>query len=287
YGIYNIIASVQSCKEKQNKVIEALKEYRKVDKALDESITQAKEAKQLIQEAWENMRKDLTSPEFMDDLKEVQNVILSLSTQSQDLKIAADKVQKYIEKAKVVDGQKRLYEIIRELSEGLGSIPFTLDCYTEKVQMAEYVLRECKRGTDSFEALYSQAIEQFDTKAKSCEDKIGYAHIEEPAIKIGLAELTQKENFQEDCILNSPLRKSLACKYKSEKYSDKEIAEKIEGVSEEQVEFLTKDCPKSSLSPAEKTRVCNLRKADKTLFTDEKIASTLGLNVDDVKSVKC
>lgn len=50
YGIYNIIASAQNCKEKQDKVIEALKEYRKVDQALDESIAKAKEAKKFVQE---------------------------------------------------------------------------------------------------------------------------------------------------------------------------------------------------------------------------------------------
>lgn len=64
------------------------------------------------------MREDLTSPEFIDDLKEVKNVILSLSTQSEDLKIAAEKVQNYIEKAEVVDGYERLYEMIRDLSAG-------------------------------------------------------------------------------------------------------------------------------------------------------------------------
>ena len=64
------------------------------------------------------MRKDLISAEFIDDLKEIKNVIASLATQSQELKAAANKVQEYIEKAEMVDGYERLYEITRELSEG-------------------------------------------------------------------------------------------------------------------------------------------------------------------------
>jgi hypothetical protein len=77
------------------------------------------------------MKKDLTSQEFLDDLKDVKNVISSLSGQSDDLKTSVEKVQNYIEKAGTVEGQESLYNIIRDLSTGMRGRTVCKHCLSD------------------------------------------------------------------------------------------------------------------------------------------------------------
>lgn len=55
-------------------------------------------------------------------------------------------------------------------------------------------------------------------------------------------------------------------------------------LTKNQVEFLTKQCPKAEITPTLQNAICNLKKLG---LSDVKVADVLKLDVNDVRSVKC
>lgn len=108
----------------------------------------------------------------------------------------------------------------------MGQVPFTIECFDNKVQMVNYIWEECRRGTDTFNNLYQQGIELFDERAKLCKGKIGILHMDSKSIKKTLSEKARTFNFNEDCVLNSELKKGYVCQLKDSGYSLGEVAEK-------------------------------------------------------------
>jgi len=56
--------------------------------------------------------------------------------------------------------------------------------------------------------------------------QVGFEYIEETSLLSGLTTYAEEEEFNQDCLLNSPLRKSQACVLKDQGYDLKETAER-------------------------------------------------------------
>ncbi|XP_048581025.1 uncharacterized protein LOC125561232 [Nematostella vectensis] len=283
YGIYNIVKSFEDCDAKERKVLKALEEFKKADATMDEAITNATKSKTILEKAWMELHKGLSEDALIKDLEEVKNVVASVSEKSQDLQDAVEKVQTYIDNVGSASSYQELYNLVQELANGLTSIPFTLSCYTNKVKMADYVLRGCKRGDDSFDALYDMGLSSFDTNAEECKDKVGFTYLEKYSVHKGLEKMAREEGFDTDCVLNSPLRKTQACEYQNEGYNADKIAEMLK-LTLEQVKSLTEDCPKRGLTPKDERTVCKMRKRKNDNKT---IAEDLELDLELVEAVKC
>ncbi|XP_048581403.1 uncharacterized protein LOC116602237 [Nematostella vectensis] len=283
YDIYGIVESAQGCYEKAKNLKQALKEFKKANRLMDEAISNATTSKAFIEKVWEDLHIAMASAPLVKDLHEVRMTAQKLGGKANTFSNNVDAIGNYISNVAITRDYKGLHQLLEDLSIGLGSLPFTMTCYTNKVKMVEFVLRECERGSDTFSSLYSSGLNTFDSNAKECRNTMGFTYIDEPTLTMAIEDKSKLNNFNTDCVLNSDLKKSQACLRKDEGYVNSDIAISL-GVTEEQVEKLVEKCPKHAVTPLEVKRICALRAR---MRSNDDIADILDLDVGDVEAVNC
>lgn len=137
-------------------------------------------------------------------------------------------------------------------------------------------------GTAPYDTLYQEAVNLFSTGAEECRTKAGVHYSTSEEIRAIVAQAAEKIGFNVECPLNRAELKDQVCSLNRDGYTAAQISSKIQ-VTRTEVEKIVSKCS-HELTPAQKTTVCNLKKAS---LTNKQIAVSLQLDENHVNKVKC
>ena len=72
--------------------------------------------------------------------------------------------------------ESETYELLGTLSDGLGNVSYTLECYRNKYRAISYISEKCASGEDSLENIYDTAESDFFLNVDECIDDSGYQY---------------------------------------------------------------------------------------------------------------
>ena len=200
------------------------------------------------------MKGNLTNDAFINFTTEVIELGENAKNQSDSIVSATKDVEKYVSEIKVANDE-RTDQLNKVLISALGKINFRLDCGRSKLSIIASLTRSCEHGLDTFDRLYTDAVNAQKKKVtKSC---IANNYMTKPEIKKFTKIRMLLQNKHVICIRNNKIKQDLVC---SRWYFDTKksvIASEVHGVTLADVEYFIKKCPPGNVVHIQQITICS------------------------------
>ncbi|XP_048584650.1 uncharacterized protein LOC116618744 isoform X2 [Nematostella vectensis] len=298
FQIFKMIERLKECAKIREKAFEALGNVTKARNTIREQITNITTHQEIMREAWEYLKSNITDGTFLDSVSDVGKMVDDLKERSDDMKKVATGIKNFVRDIKGATSNYNLtFDLTKQLDGDLSRVPFTVSCYSAKYRIINRIIAGCKQGqgSRSFDEWYNKEQSGYEDKKydpenpDNCVDKVGFRYIRKQDVENALIYSAQKDGFSTNCKLNDEKLVDLVKTYKTDMGLSNEdiygrIWEKLK-LKREDIKELVQKCTPSTkpLSDQQKQEICWERKTR----SNQDIAKEERYQLQKVEAVTC
>ncbi|XP_048580463.1 uncharacterized protein LOC116603561 isoform X2 [Nematostella vectensis] len=205
--IYSIIKKPQQCDAMEKNAREGAHKITAANnnlKELNKNITDYMSF--LNKKGAEYIRTKLRADDLHNTLRNVVAMLDQASDRSANNSHAASLIREYLAKINTAS-LPETYDLNVKLSKGLSQVAYLYKCYLNKVQLAKYVIRNCKQGAGDLSTIWHDGSRDWSTEEKDCLSYNGIPYYTMSDARNDVTSTAKREGFYPHCHLNKKNQK--------------------------------------------------------------------------------